>query len=294
MRAGIRRFQFGISLVAMFVLFEAASADDAVDDLLLSARTTAKAAPQRAVDLAGQAIAAAPEDARGYLLRADLYALLRRPAEAIADYDRAIKLAPNQAELYDRRGSEQFKAGKIEESIADFDRFLALRPDQEPFHWKRGISYYYAGRFADGRKQFEGYQTVDDNDVENAVWRYLCMARSVGVEQARGDILKIRRDPRVPMMQIYDLYRGAAKPEEVLGAANGAAGVPKAIGEEDRNQRLFYAHLYLGLYYEAAGDTQKAAQHIYAAEKHPIGHYMWDVAHVHAERLRAAKSTGEQ
>ena len=41
-----------------------------------------------------------------------------------------------------------------------------------------------------------------------------------------------------------------------------------------------------GLYYEAAGDNAKAKEHITtAAEKHKIGHYMWDVARVHAERL---------
>ena len=85
-----------------------------------------------------------------------------------------------RAEAFDQRGSERFMLGQIAESIADFDRYLQLRPDQEPWHWKRGISYYYAGRYDEGRRQFEGYQTVDDNDVENAVWRYLCMARSAG------------------------------------------------------------------------------------------------------------------
>ena len=65
----------------------------------------------------------------------------------------------------------------MKESLADFDKFLALRPAEKNGHWKRGISLYYAGRFEDGKKQFEGYENVDTNDVENAVWHFLCNAR---------------------------------------------------------------------------------------------------------------------
>ncbi len=220
---------------------------------------------------------------RGHQLRADIEAQLGQHREAVADYDMAIKLAPDQAELYDRRGSERFKLGQIDRSIADFDRFIELRPDQEPAHWKRGISYYYAGRYDDGRKQFEGYQTVDDNDVENAVWRFLCMARADGVAKARAAMLPVKRDERVPMTEIYALYRGDLKPDDVLQAAQADDPPPARL-----NEQLFYAHLYLALYYEATGDAKSCAEHLAQAEKHRIAHYMWDVAHVHARRLRAA------
>jgi hypothetical protein len=53
-----------------------------------------------------------------------------------------------------------------------------------------------------------------------------------------------------------------------------------------RNRQLFYAHLYLGIYYEVAGDKTKALEHLTLAEKGRISHYMGDVAHVHAELLR--------
>jgi lipoprotein NlpI len=202
---------------------------------------------------------------------------------ALTDLDKSIVSDPKPAELYDRRGSVQFQLGHIEESIADFDRFLAIRPDQKRRHWKRGISYYYAGRYEDGRQQFEGYQTVDSSDVENAVWRYLCMARESGVKKARAEILPIRGDRRVPMSEIYELFAGKATPDDVLRAAR--ADDPPA---ERLNERLFYAELYLGLYYESEGDARRAAEHInQAADKHKIGHYMWDVARVHADRLRA-------
>ncbi len=226
------------------------------------------------------AITAAPRDAKFVTQRAALHAALGDSLAAIKDYDLAIELGKPSAALYDARGSEYFKLGKIEDSIADFDRAIKLKPEEEPWHWKRGISYYYAERWDDGRRQFEGYQSVDDNDVENAVWRFLCMARKSGVEAARMDLLKIRRDPRVPMMEIYELYAGRLKPGDVLAAAE--AGSPTA---DELNARRFYAHLYLGLYYEVLGDASLAKKHLNQARSHRIGHYMWNVADVHAKRL---------
>jgi hypothetical protein len=107
------------------------------------------------------------------------------------------------------------------------------------------------------------------------------VARQEGVEKARQTLLPIENDRRVPMMQVYALYQGKLSPDEVLKAAE--AEVPN---KEALNIRLFYAHLYIGLWYEAAGNGELARKHIFEAEKHKIGHYMWDVARVHAERLR--------
>jgi lipoprotein NlpI len=200
----------------------------------------------------------------------------------VADFSKAVALDPKLAEAYDRRGSERFKLGQVKESLKDFDRFLELQPKAKPAHWKRGIALYYAGRFAEGREQFEGYEKVDTNDVENAVWHFLCAARVDGVEKARAGLLKIGKDRRVPMTEVYDLFAGKAKPADVLEAAQ--AGDPPA---ERLNAQLFYAHLYLGLYAEAIGNPKLALEHLsQAADKHKIGHYMWDVSRVGRDRLK--------
>lgn len=231
-----------------------------------------------AITGATAAIKAAPDDPRGYARRAALYAAAEDHATAIADLDRLIELEPRRADAYDQRGSQHFMLGHIDQSIEDFDRYLKLRPDQEPWHWKRGISYYYAGRWDDGRRQFEGYQTVDDNDVENAAWRYLCMARDVGVEKARAALLPIKRDGRVPMMEVYALFGGRATVDDVLKAAAAPAANAAA-----QNEQQFYAHLYLGLYYEVQGDAARAKEQIALANKHKIPHYMGNVAEVQAQ-----------
>src|SRR5262249_23743868 len=155
------------------------------------------------------------------------------------------------------RGSEHFKLGHITESLRDFDKSLELQPSLRPGHWKRGITCYYAGKFDEGGQQFEGYEKVDTNDVENAVWNYLCLARLAGREKARASILKIGNDKRVPMMQVYALYSGQGKPEDVLASVKVGNPTPQEL-----NQRLFYAHLYLGLYHEVNGDKKQALEHM--------------------------------
>jgi len=196
----------------------------------------------------------------------------------------AITANPATPRPWYLRGREYFRAGKIAESVADFDKYVQLQPQAANQQWERGISLYYAGEFQKGAKQFEDYQKFHDQDVENSVWRYLCVARASGVEQARSNLLPINNDPRIPMMEIYKLYQGKLKPDDVLAAAG-----KDPPNRELLNQRLFYAHLYIGLWHEAAGESEKAKQHIFDAEKYKIGHYMWDVAHVHADRLRAAE-----
>ena len=196
--------------------------------------------------------------------------------------------SPNALE---QSGSEHFRAGRFTESVAAFDEEIRLDPRRAPWHWKRGISLYYAGRYADGAKQFEGYQTVDDNDVENAVWRFLCQVRdpAVGLEQARKRILPIKNDGRVPMMQIYSLYRGDAKPEDVVAACT--ADKPS---DAVRDARLFYARLYLGLYYEALGKDDDAYRELLEAKRLRIAHYMWDVAVVHTDLLASKRSAAKR
>jgi lipoprotein NlpI len=255
--------------------------DSAEDYLRQARRALMDKQADKAVELAGKAIAADPKDARGYLLRGYGYEFSRQHDKAIADFTRCLEVDPKLADAYDHRGSEHFILGHIKESLDDFDKFLALQPKAAPGHWKRGIALYYAKRYEDGRKQFKDGDKIFADDVENAVWHFLCNAKLQGIDKARAEMLKIGKDNRVPLMEAYDLFLGKCKPADVLAAAQ-AGDVPEQL----RNQQLFYAHLYLGLYYDAVGDSRKALEHMnLASGKYRLG-YMGDVAHVHAEMLR--------
>src|SRR5580704_183835 len=78
------------------------------------------------------------------------------------------------------RGMRHFREDKVAASIQDFNRAAELDPQMAPQLWQRGISDYYAGKFDDGRRQFELHKTVNPNDVENAAWHFLCVARQRG------------------------------------------------------------------------------------------------------------------
>lgn len=241
--------------------------------LVVAARSIAQEANSEATELLTQAARAAQQ---------------KNHQQAIDLLDDAVQKDPQNAMAYYLRGRENFCAGNVKRSVADFDKYVQLEPKAESRQWERGISYYYAGEYEKGAKQFELYQTYHNQDVENSTWRYLCVAAKDGVPAAQKNMLPIEEDRRVPMMQIYELYRGNAKPEDVLKAVE--ADSPSA---SEKNQRLFYSHLYLGLWYQAADKRDLAKKHIIEAEQHKINHYMWDVAHIHADLLRAEDKAQE-
>lgn len=273
-----------VFLLVMFFAAAAVSAAETAAALLEKAQTAlAKGQTDQALALANQAVALDAKAPLPYLVRGTIYERLNRGKEAVADYTKVIQLDPKEADAYNRRGSEQFRLGHIAESLADFDRYLELRPAERPGHWKRGISCYYLGKFAEGQKQFEDGEKVFADDVENAVWQFLCAARRVGVDKARASLLKIGKDKRVPLMEVYALFGGKAKPADVLAAAQDGSPPPAEL-----NVRLFYAHLYLALYADSRGDAKTALEQLTLAEKHPIDHYMGDVARVHKALLEKA------
>ncbi len=186
-----------------------------------------------------------------------------------------IRLRPKDSAAYVRRGMVNFKLAKIYESIRDFDRAEQIDPKLRPRLWQRGLSFYYANRFAEGVAQFEIDLTVNAQDVEETVWRYLCMARLQGVAIAQESLQAVQDDPRPVLRSIYDLYAGNALPEQVL-----------AVGTEEGDRGLFYSHLYVGLWFEAAQNEEQAKAHITtAADQYPIDDYMWRLACVH-QKLR--------
>ncbi|QOV87780.1 hypothetical protein [Humisphaera borealis] len=180
------------------------------------------------------------------------------------------------------RGEANFRLGRIADSVRDFDKVVELAPDSLPYNWQRGLALYYAGRLEDGVKQFERHRTVNPEDVENATWHYLCLAKSLGKEkgpaEARNQFIPISADTRVPLMKVHALYAGKATVQEVIDAAKAGDPPPGAL-----KTQLFYAHLYIALYYEAQADDAKAKEHMtLAATTYGVDGYMGDVARVHA------------
>ena len=84
------------------------------------------------------------------------------------------------------------------------------------------------------------------------------------------------------MMKVHALFANSATPADVMAVATDPQLAPR-----ERQQAVFYAHLYLGLYYEAIGEQDRANRHIMlSADDYAVDHYMGDVARVHANLLR--------
>ena len=180
------------------------------------------------------------------------------------------------------RAVADFELGRFAESAAAFDRLAKAVPDRAPHLWQRGIALYYAGRYDDCRRQFESHRTVNPDDVENAAWHFLCVARAESPAKAKAALLPVGPDARVPMREVYQMFRGALPPERVLSAAGSRPGAQ------------FYGHLYVGLYFEALGMTARALEHIRMAAADRFereGGYMHLVARVHLRALSLRPAT---
>ncbi len=192
----------------------------------------------------------------------------------------ALAQSPQQEakETFDRAVAD-FQEGRLKESVAGFNRLTTLSPLYMPQLWQRGIALYLAGQYKECREQFELHRKVNPNDVENAAWHFLCVARAESPEKAREAMLPVGLDPRLPMIEIYQMFRGAMSPERVLAAAGNQV------------EAQFFAHLYIGLYQEALGNKDAALKHITIAadSRYAVGGYMHTVAKVHLGLLKPRK-----
>ncbi|NJR64976.1 MAG: hypothetical protein HC772_06120 [Leptolyngbyaceae cyanobacterium CRU_2_3] len=200
-----------------------------------------------------------------------------RLQQDLLKWDRTVATHPEDAKIYVQRGMARFKLAMIPESIQDFDRSEQLDANITPYLWQRGLSYYYANRFEEGANQFEIDLTVNARDVEETVWRYLCIAQLAGASTARQSLLEVNNDSRHFMQQIYGLFAGHITPEQML----------RTLPQES-NPGKFYSRLYVGLYYEAAGNIDQAKTYIDQAvqtfgTEYRADDYMGYVAIVHRQ-----------
>lgn len=183
-----------------------------------------------------------------------------------------LLLAFQDVRVIMNRASDDFRAGRVTDALRGFDRVAALSPADAPYLWQRGIAQYYAGQFRECRDMFVSHRTVNPDDVENAVWHFLCVARAESPDAARKQMLPVGPDARVPMREVYQMFQGRMSEAQVMRAA----------GNDPSAQ--FFARLYVGLYLEATGQAARGrAQIEIAAEDRfaRVGGYMHDVARVH-------------
>jgi lipoprotein NlpI len=187
-------------------------------------------------------------------------------------------LSESPQAIFDRAIAD-FMNGRVRASADGFDLLAEMMPDELPRLWQRGVALYYEGRYKECAKQFAAHRAVNPTDAENVAWHFVCVARAESPRKARDSVLSIVPDARVPMPELYDLLRGLTTPERLLQAALSTGKL----------EAEFDAHLYLGLYFDALGDTERTRIHITAAAADrfkDIAGFMHAAARVHLRQLQ--------
>jgi lipoprotein NlpI len=197
----------------------------------------------------------------------------------------AIKDEPSR--YHHDRAEILFRLGRFEESVRDYNEAVRFAwPHNEDSCWERGLAQYYAGDFRAARKLFSGYHRVGPLDIENGLWRLLCIAEEEGIEKARESMLDYSRRVRKPFPTLLEVYMGRGNAEAVLKEATDGVSNPQEI-----TANLFNAHYYLAKYFDMTNQQDLALIHIREALKHKFPHFMYACAEVDAKRLEQARNS---
>ena len=220
----------------------------------------------------------ANESASALLSSAARHLSVQEFEAAAADALAAAKLMPDAWQIQHTAAQIAYRAGRAVESVDLFNRAQELNPRLDRGNWQRGIALATVGKFDEGADQFRIHHKVNPNDVENSAWYFLCLAKTKGIEAARAEVIPSQGDPRPPMMEILKMLKGQIEPEEVIEA------VDKLEGSRERNSTaLFYAELYVGLYFDSLGDQKQALHHLEESLRTDSEGYMFDTARVYRD-----------
>jgi lipoprotein NlpI len=109
------------------------------------------------------------------------------------------------------------------------------------------------------------------------------------LREKRGNVALSDRIDREPFPDVYRLFAGEIEPGEILERIDAAD-----VTDAEKEKRLFYAHLYIGLNELVEGRRKSAREHLRKAvlSEWPrtagFGpHYMWQVGRLQYELISA-------
>ena len=192
---------------------------------------------------------------------------------------------------YSARGDTLMFLGEFEKAEADYLQMVKLQPELDASHWRLGIAMFFANHPQQAAAQFDKYNSFDNVDRENGIWRYLSHYRAFGKEEARRQLLRYEKDDRPPFKEVYRLFDGSLTADEVLKA------IPDDLPAASRESRLFYSHLYIGMNQVVEGNTDEAKLSLRTATLNPWPRksgfgpdYMWHIGRLQYLELQKVKA----
>lgn len=252
----------------------------------VSAQTDGDSKPPTQVDRPADSEA---QNGTGGLASAAAEKLQQQLRKQLADVEEQILAGNDDLGRRSARGDIRFFLGQFSGAVEDYDQMLKFEPKFESSHWRRGIALFYAGKYRQAATQFEKYHSYDNVDRENGIWRYLCQVRAYGEQHAQRDLLKYEKDDREPFPDVYRLFAGKLKPEQLRQRIQEAE-----LARTERRKREFYAELYIGLWQSVHDRNPAAREALHRAVNNTWPQtagfgprYMWHVGRVHLELLNA-------
>ncbi len=218
--------------------------------------------------------------------------LIKSLTKQLKQKERIDPSAADAVDQYSARGDVFMFLGEFEKAEADYLTMVKMKPDLDASHWRLGIAMFFAKHPEEAAAQFDKYNSFDNIDRENGIWRYLSHYRAFGKVEARRQLLRYEKDDRPPFKEVYRLFDGSLTPEEVLKA------VPDDPAAAARDSRLFYSHLYIGLNQVVEGNTDDARISLRTATLNPwpkkAGYgpdFMWHIGRLQYLELQKVKVT---
>lgn len=196
--------------------------------------------------------------------------------------------------LHSRRGDAYFFTGQYAKAVREYEKMVDVDASLDASHWRLGIALFFANRPKTAVAQFEKYHSFDDVDRENGIWRYLSQYRATDATTAKKELLKYRKDDREPFPAVYRLFDDTLTPDDAL------ALIGDDLPKSERDKRLFYTELYIGMHKVVQGQDAEAIRFLKLAvsRKWPQDagggpRYMWHVGRVQLKDLIKKKSDGD-
>ena len=209
--------------------------------------------------------------------------------DGITELSKGLDAKPDDVSALSKRGDWYFFRGDFQAALRDYQKMCEVNTELEPAHWRLGLAYFYAEQFETSAKFFDRFFQVDDVDREGGLWKYLAQAKAEGPEHARTGLLRYTKADREPMLTVYRLFEGTITAADLLKTVDD----PK-LSQMEREKRLFYIELYIGVWLDALKKPKEALPHLRAATAsqwpRTAGYgpnWMWHVARVHYESLLA-------
>ena len=195
--------------------------------------------PPAALEKINDLISNNPTNPIYYYFRGGVRHAFNQPYLAIEDYTRGIDLKAPGEDIYRHRSAEWLRLGYLDKALADLDTMANRWPTQAFQLWERGVVCYELGDYEKGARQLVKYGEAYEHDVENSVWILMCQAKVENLKRARQGMLPAAGDQRVPMSQIYAMFKGTGTAQQVLDAAANS-------GPRDPRDPLFMLNFTLG------------------------------------------------